>query len=685
MQNLNKRAFEILNSKTKIYLAIIAILLIIICCFQIVFIMPAVIFFGLVCFYAIWTNNKRKAEISEHIQELTISLDSAAKSSLINSPFPLIIIETNGNFIWKSSKFVNEFEEVELSEQIDSLLIEIKAEIEEREKDKSKNKIKDKTILREMVVENKTYNIIAQYVKSKQHNRKNEEEYMLMIYFIDNTENLKIQKKYKEAKTCIGIIMIDNYEEIMQRIPAEEKPRISAEIEKSIYDWASKTKGLIIKSERATFVYVFEKKYLEKLKEDKFEILDTVKNIKVEGSLQITLSIAIAAEGGTQYEKYKSANAAMDIALGRGGDQAVIREEGKYAFFGGRAQELEKRTKVKARIVAHAIEELIYESKNVIIMGHKNEDIDAIGSSLGMYRLAKTLGKEAYIVNDTAGLTVKSLIESVQKEEQEGEIFISKEKALDSISQESLLIVVDTHRKSYTAVPELLEKTSKIAVIDHHRRSTDYIDNATITFHEVYASSAAELVTELLQYVEIPVELETVETESLYAGIMMDTKNFTFKTGVRTFEAAAYLRKCGVDIIKVKKWFQSDLESYKTISQIVKEAEIINENIAVSIYEKTDKDANLICAKAADELLTISDITASFVIGDIGEKVCISGRSIGDVNVQVILEHLRRRRTHYLSRSTSTRHDQTRSKTRINQNHTRRSDPLGTLLFLTKK
>lgn len=665
MQNLNKRAFEILNSKTKIYLAIIAILLVIICCFQIVFIMPAVIFFGLVCFYAIWTNNKRKAEISEHIQELTISVDSAAKSSLINSPFPLIIIETNGNPIWKSSKFANEFEEMQISEQLDNLVKEIKSEIEEKEHDKNKNKIKDKTIFKEMTIEHKTYNVIAQYVKSKQNSRRNEKEYMLMLYFIDNTENLKLQKKYKDSQTCIGIIMIDNYEEIMQRIVAEEKPRISAEIEKSIYEWASKSKGLIVKSERATFVYLFEKKYLEKIKEDKFEILDKVKDIKVEGSLQITLSIAVATQGDTQYEKYKSANAAMDIALGRGGDQAVVYEEGKYIFFGGRAQELEKRTKVKARIVAHALEELIYESQNVIIMGHKNEDIDAIGSSLGMYRLAKTLGKEAYVVNDTAGLTVKSLMESLQKEEEE-EIFINKEKALDIITQDTLLIVVDTHRRSYTAVPELLEKTSKIAVIDHHRRSTDYIQEATISFHEVYASSAAELVTELLQYVEVPVELETVETESLYAGIMMDTKNFTFKTGVRTFEAAAYLRKCGVDIIKVKKWFQSDLESYKTISQIVKEAEIINENIAVSIYEKTDADANLICAKAADELLTISDITASFVIGDIGEKVCISGRSIGDVNVQVILEHLRRRRTHYLSRSTSAGNDKTRSKTSLN-------------------
>ena len=202
------------------------------------------------------------------------------------------------------------------------------------------------------------------------------------------------------------------------------------------------------------------------------------------------------------------------------------------------------------------------------------------------------------------------------------------------------MIIVDTHKRTYVEVPELLERTNKIVVIDHHRRSTDYIDNATLTFQEVYASSAAELVTELLQYVDTPITLKTIEVEGLYAGIMMDTKNFTFKTGVRTFEAAAYLRKCGVDIIKVKKWFQSDLESYNTISDIVKEAEVIRDTIAISIYEEENKDASLICAKAADELLTISDITASFVIGEIGNKVCISGRSIGDINVQIILEKL---------------------------------------------
>lgn len=639
MQNKDKRTFEIINSRTKIYLVIIAILLTVICFYEIVFIMPSIILFALICFYAFWTSNKRKAEISQHIQELTINVDSAAKNTLINSPFPLIIVETDGNIIYKSSKFVSEFENIEIDTILTQIMQEIKIEIQEKINNQDHNRIKDKNLQKDWIIEDKNYRIIGEYVKTKKGERKKQEEYMVLLYFIDNTEYIKAIKKYNDAQTCIGIMMIDNYEEIMQRIQTEDRPQIIAKIEKTIYDWAMETKGVVIKSDRDTFVYIFEQRYLEKTKESKFSILDTVKEIKLEGGLQITLSISISNEGATEYEKYKSALSGMDIVLGRGGDQAVIRENEKYLFFGGRAQEMEKRTKVKARIVAHALEELIIEAKDVIIMGHTNGDIDSVGSSLGVYRLAKSLGKQTNIVNETTGLTISNFMEAIKKEEDE-EIFIDKQEALSKISKETLLIVVDTHKKSYVEVPELIERTNKIVVIDHHRRSTDYIDSATLTFQEVYASSAAELVTELLQYVENQITLKPIEIEGLYAGIMMDTKNFTFKTGVRTFEAAAYLRKCGVDIIKVKKWFQSDLENYNTISEIVKNAEIIHDNIGISIYEEDEKDAGLICAKAADELLTISDITASFVIGTIGNKVCISGRSIGEINVQIILEKL---------------------------------------------
>ena len=275
-----------------------------------------------------------------------------------------------------------------------------------------------------------------------------------------------------------------------------------------------------------------------------------------------------------------------------------------------------------------------------MIMGHSNPDIDAMGSAMGIYRLVKELGKNAYIITSNETNNLQSFKESLLKDPEYEDILITKEVAEENIDEDTLLVVVDTHKTNYVEDPELLNKIGKIVVIDHHRRSTDYIENAALTFQEVYASSAAELVTEILQYVTIKINLKTIEAESLYAGIMMDTKNFTFKTGVRTFEAAAYLRKCGVDIIRVKKWFQSDLASFNKIAEIVKKAEIVNDTIAIASYNRKTKDASLICAKAADELLTISNITASFVLGNVGEKICISGRSIGDINVQVILEKL---------------------------------------------
>ena len=290
-------------------------------------------------------------------------------------------------------------------------------------------------------------------------------------------------------------------------------------------------------------------------------------------------------------------------------------------------------------------------------MGHTNSDIDALGSALGIYRIAKTLGKQANIACSTIGIGLENFVEYAKRDPEYAEVIIGKEEAIQITNQDTLLVVVDTHKKSYTDVPELLNLAGKVVIVDHHRMSTDYIDNSVLTFQEVYASSAAELVTELIVYSDQNIKLTNVEAEALYAGIMMDTKNFTFKTGVRTFEAAAYLRKCGVDIIKVKKWFQSDLETYNIISDIVSKSEIVGDSIAISVYDKVDKDANIICAKAADELLTISDITASFVIGNYGEKICISGRSLGDINVQVILEKLRRRRTHHFSWSTSRRNE----------------------------
>ena len=634
MQNSNRKLFDSLVSRTKIYLVVIFILLVIICIQNTKLIVPSLLIYIAIIGYTYFANNKRKSEISQHLQDLTLNVNSAAKNSLIYSPFPLIIVETDGNIIWRSTKFVSEFANIDMNNYINILLENINLEIQDR-----KNK-KDKSIVRRLEIENKTYKILGEFVKSGNIDRKKTDKYMMILYFVDETKEAKLRKEYIDSKSCVGIIMIDNYEETMQQLDIDTKPQIIAEVDKNLYEYANETEGIMIKTDKDRFVYIFEYKYLEKIKESKFAILDTIKEINIPGRNQLTLSIAISNEGKTNKEKYKTAESAMDVVLGRGGDQATIRENGKYQFFGGRVEEVEKRTKVKARIVAHALEELISESEQVIIMGHTVPDIDSLGSSLGMYRLSKKLGKQAFIVANTNTMALKNVQESLDKDEEYKDVIINGEIAEQKINENTLLIVVDTHKTSHVEVPSLLDKTNKIAIIDHHRRSPDFIEKSILTFHEVYASSAAELVTEVLQYTRVNANLKTMEAEALYAGIMMDTKNFTFKTGVRTFEAAAYLRKFGVDIIKVKKWFQSDLETYNKITEIIKDTKIIKDSIAVAIYNKEDKNANIICAKTADELLTIGNITASFVIGNNGEKITISGRSIGDINVQVILEKL---------------------------------------------
>ncbi len=633
MPNRNILNLEHFASKTKIYLLIIAILLVALCIFEVKLIPLAIFIYTLVIIYTVWVSKERKSELSEILQDLTLEVNQTAKTTLIHSPFPLAIIETSGNIIWKSKQFVSEFEDVRENNTLNEIINKVKNEIENAE-NQEKGSVNYQTLIK-----NKSYRIVGSYIKSKK-GRKQEKNYTTILYFIDETYMKELEKKVEDNNICIGMIMIDNYEELNQRVSLEEKTILMAKIEKKIYEWASKYNALILKSERDTFHCIVAYNQLKKIMEDKVAILDEIKKIEVSDILQITLSMAFSIDGDTYLEKSESAKTALDMALGRGGDQAIIKMNGKYEFFGGRTQEVEKRTKVKARAVAHALKELIEDSDNVLVMGHLNGDMDSIGSSMGIYRLAKTLGKPSKIINETTGIGIDKFIESAKETEEYTDAFVTRQDLETIITEKSLLVIVDTNRSTYVEVPELLEKVKRVVIIDHHRRGADFIENTLLTFHEVYASSAAELVTEILQYSAVNLELTIIEMEALYAGIMLDTKDFTFKTGVRTFEAAAFLRKCGVDIIKVKKWFQNDLSTYQAISDIVSKSEIMNDTIAISIYDKEDENANIIAAKAADELLTIGGITASFVLGKIDQKIYISGRSIGDINVQVILEKL---------------------------------------------
>ena len=446
--NTNRKIFDKLVSKTKIYLVIIAILLIALCIYEVRFITPAVIGYALIIMYAYWTNNKRKAELSEHIKDLTLTVDTAAKSTLINSPFPLVIIETDGNIIWKSSKFIHEFANIDINNYLNNIVKEIKLELENGSNE-DKKELQD-LILKQVKIGSKTYKVVGEYVESKEKQKNNNKEYMTTLYFIDETKNILLEQKYNNSKLCVGIIMIDNYEEIMQRLSDEDKPILTAQIERNLYDWAATFEGLIIKSERDTFILLLQQKYLKQLEEDKFNILDKIKEIEIPGKVQSTLSIAIATEESSNYEKYKTAQSMIDIALGRGGDQAILRKDGKYIFFGGRTQELEKRTKVKARIVANALQELMEEAENIFVMGHTNSDIDAMGASLGVYRLAKTIGKQAYIVNTTVGATLDSFLQTAKEDEEYQKTIIGKDEAIEKINENSLLVVVDTHKCTRT-------------------------------------------------------------------------------------------------------------------------------------------------------------------------------------------------------------------------------------------
>lgn len=633
MPNSNGKMIDRLTSKNIIYILVIGCLCIALCIYDLSWIIPSIFIYIAIIVYTMWVTGKKRTEIENHIKSVTSDVDTASKGNLINTPIPLVLIETNGNIIWRSKKFVTEFENIDIATNLNPIVKEIKLDIEKNDETVE--------ISKQFKIDKKVYRIRGSVVKTKRRDkRKQQKEYILSLYFMDETKYNELFDAYNNSRPCIGIAIIDNYEDIIQRILPENKIELLAKIEREIIDWVTSTGGLIIKTERDSFIYVFEQKYLAEFEKEKFSVLDRVKNIERDMKVQITLSIAISAEGNTNYEKYKSALAALEIVLGRGGDQAIIRKDGKYKFYGGKTLEVEKRTKVKARTISQSISRIIEESDNVIVMGHRNIDIDAFGSALGLCRMAKTLGKECYIASEPTGKSLGKFLDKLKAEEDYKNIVINEDEALETITENTLLIIVDTHKTSYVEFPELLNKIDRKIIIDHHRKAPDCIENVLISFHEVYASSTAELVTEIIQYSKEDITLTLLEAESLYGGIMVDTKDFTFKTGVRTFEAAAYLRRYGVDIIRVKKWFQADLESYNTIANIVRNVEIHNDTIAVAVYDQEDENANLICAKAADELLTISDITASFVMAKAGDKVCISGRSIGDINVQLILEKL---------------------------------------------
>ncbi len=461
----------------------------------------------------------------------------------------------------------------------------------------------------------------------------------IVLCFDKITELVRLKSELADAQNVVAHIVIDNYDEAMADIDDEERFEVMALLDKNVIGWAQDEGCLVKKMEKNKFLCVFTKKELDIFVKNKFDVLQNLKSFNPEAKIPPTASIGVGVGGESFYENDASAKKALEMALGRGGDQAVVRENGKFTYYGGNSKETEKRTKVKARVMAHNLREIIEEADNVLIMGHRNSDSDAIGAAIGIASLANFIKKDARVLLMTKDDTVHMLLKKIEENHYHDGMFIGKSGLRDFVTPNTLLVICDTHVPEFTEMPELLDLIKKKVVIDHHRRSESFIGDADLIFHEPFASSACEMVAELMQYFDSRYSVPTVDAEVLYAGIAMDTKNFTFKTGVRTFEAAAYLRASGVDTIHVKKLFRESIDSYKLKASIVTEAQIYSNNIAISLFDGVVP--HTVIAAAADEMLEITDIKASFVVAN-GENgnIVISGRSLGEINVQVVLEKL---------------------------------------------
>ena len=470
--------------------------------------------------------------------------------------------------------------------------------------------------------------------------KKNNALVSLMLF--DITELTALKKENQNIKMVPAVVYIDNYEETVEHIEIVKRSLLAAVIDRKITQYFQNVGGIVEKIEKDRYFVIFEHRYLEKLTEAKFSILEEVKAIKVGNDVEVTLSIGVGSGGKSYLESVEFANAAINIALGRGGSQAVVKDSGKVSYYGTHGKEIERTTRVKARVKAQALHEMMETHDNVIVMGHTISDIDALGAGIGVYAAARVLGKKTQIVLNTITSSLRPLVDNITDMEESAEdMIVNSEGALKAVNSNTLLVVVDTNKANYTECPELLKKCSSIVVFDHHRQGDGQIENPTISYIEPYASSACEMIAEMLQYFSDQVRLFPQEADCIYAGMLIDTNNFMTKTGVRTFEAAAYLRRSGASMTRVRMLLREDMDSYKARAGVVREAEVYRGMFAISSFPSDGVDSpTIICAQAANELLDIVGIKASFVLTNFQDKVYISARSIDEIDVQMIMEKI---------------------------------------------
>ena len=559
----------------------------------------------------------------EKVNTLTTKIKANINDNISNMSYPLALIDNEGNILWANKRLKEELNLLDLQEQN---ILSIG-----RNLDLQKLLKCDKDLKQRVKIKDSFYSIYATNIS-------NENEIYVkqkyMVYF-NEVSNLRDLHSTRES---IMLIEVDNLSEALEVTDEANRPMLAAEVEKTINSYSKKLKAMIIKYEYNKYCLSVKDKYINDEINCKFSILDEISNIDRGNKLEVTLSIGVGRGGDNSQENYNNAMTAKELALGRGGDQVVIKNNEKISFFGGNTRELEKRTRVRARVIAQALRELIFESSNILIMGHKNPDMDSFGSAVGLWSAIRQLGKTCNVVIDNDINAIDYYMNKLKSDSKYDKLLISSVEAEKAINDKTLLIIVDVHNKGYVNNLSIVEKINRKIIIDHHRRSPDIIEGALLNYIEVYASSTSEMVTELIQYMLQKPRISKVEAEGLLGGIFMDTKGFQFKSGVRTFDAAAFLRSLGADTIEVKKMFTDSLEDYLLISETIKSAEVYD-NLAIAVCPSKVNNT-VIVARAADELLGISGIDVCFVLCEINNAITISGRSTGEVNVQVILEEL---------------------------------------------
>lgn len=469
-----------------------------------------------------------------------------------------------------------------------------------------------------------------------------EREYFIAVYLQDVTELNEYIRANEEQRMVAGLIYIDNYDEVLDSVEEVRQSLLIALVDRKINQYISKVDGVVRKMENDKYFIAVQKRYFKELERDKFSLLEDVKTIKIGNSIPATLSIGLGLSKESYSQSYNYARTAIDLALARGGDQAVIKDCGGINYYGGKREQTSKNTRVKARVKAEALREFMMVKDDIFVMGHKLTDVDAFGAAIGVYRAAAAMDKKAHIVINEVSASLRPLYNSYENNQDYPEnLFLSSSEAVELVKEDSMVVVVDTNRPMMTECEELLKVSKTVVVLDHHRQSADNIDNALLSYIEPYASSACEMISEVLQYIVDDIKIPKLEASSLYAGIMIDTNNFMYRTGVRTFEAAAFLRRCGADITLVKKMFRDDMECYQLKASIISNARVFREKFAIAKNLRSNVESpTIIGAQAANELLDINEIKASFVLTVYGNRIYVSARSIDEVNVQVIMEKL---------------------------------------------